>query len=507
MRSFREPSPIGSRMKPDRRQFVKATAAGLVGERALLSQRTRRPNVLFLLADEWRAQSTGYNGDVNVRTPVLDRLESESVNFENAVSGCPVCCPYRGSLLTGQYPLTHGVFINDMELKPKGPTLGETFRHAGYRTGYIGKWHVYGSPDGKYGRRLAYIPPEKRFGFDYWKACECTHEYNHSLYFEDDDPTPKYWPGYDAIAQTEDASHFIKSQSGADPFLLVLSLGPPHFPYATAPQRYRQMYVGREIQLRQNVPDGNRAQATDTLRGYYAHMSALDDCFGRLFDSLDRAGAAEDTLVVFTSDHGDMMLSQGLTTKLYPWDESIRVPFLLRYPRRFGRKGRRIRTPLNSPDIMPTLLSLCGIAIPDSVEGSDFSGLIRGGAEPAAEAAAFLSLPVPITEARRYGFAEYRGLRTARYTYVRSIHGPWLLYDNERDPFQMHNLCGKAEQAELQARLDRALDTELRRRKDQFLPAAEYVKRANVGHYREVNVEVGRHPSPWGDWDSTLLPR
>ena len=89
------------------------------------------------------------------------------------------------------------------------------------------------------------------------------------------------------------------------------------------------MYVGREIQLRQNVPDGNRAQATDTLRGYYAHMSALDDCLGRLFETLDRAGAAEDTLVVFTSDHGDMMLSQGLTTKLYPWDESIRVPLLI----------------------------------------------------------------------------------------------------------------------------------------------------------------------------------
>jgi len=142
-------------MSPDRRQFLKSAGAAVAGAPALLGQRARRPNVLYLLADEWRAQSTGYNGDRNTATPVLDRLEAESVNFENAVSGCAVCCPYRASLLTGQYPLTNGVFINDVELKPKGPTLGETFRGAGYRTGFIGKWHVYGSPDGRYGRRLA----------------------------------------------------------------------------------------------------------------------------------------------------------------------------------------------------------------------------------------------------------------------------------------------------------------------------------------------------------------
>ena len=476
---------------PDRRTFIETLGGGL------FMPRRRAPNVLFLLADEWRAQATGYNGDPNVQAPVLDRLASESLDFECAVSGTPVCCPYRASLMTGQYPLTNGVFINDVELKPKGPTLGETFRRAGYATGYIGKWHLYGSPDGKYGRRLAYIPPEKRFGFDYWKACECTHEYNHSLYYADDDPTPKYWPGYDALAQTEDACGFIGQRAGRDPFLLVLSLGPPHFPYPTAPEKYRAMYAGREIQLRRNVPEPQREKAAGILRGYYAHMAALDGCFDRLSKTLERAGAAEDTIVVFTSDHGDMMLSQGLTTKLHPWDESIRVPFLVRYPRRFGRKGRRIAAPLNSPDIMPTILGLCGLAIPDSVEGSD---VLSRPSE-----AAFLSLPVPFTEARRYGFAEYRGLRTRRYTYVRSIRGPWLLYDNRGDPFQMRNLCGRSEHKNLQSRLDRMLDAMLLRRKDDFLPAADYVKRAGVGHYREVQAPAGRYSSPWGDWSSTLL--
>jgi arylsulfatase A-like enzyme len=266
------------------------------------------------------------------------------------------------------------------------------------------------------------------------------------------------------------------------------------------------MYRNRELKLRRNVPRKMQKEAADILRGYYAHMTALDDCLDRILKTLDRAGAAEDTILVFTSDHGDMMRSQGLTTKLYPWDESIRVPLLMRYPRKLGRKGRRIRAPIGSPDLMPTLLGMCGLAVPDSVEGSDLSAAIFGSSTAPRDTAAFLNLPVPITEARRYGFAEYRGLRTERYTYVRSIEGPWLLYDNERDPFQMHNLCGKSEHRQLQSRMDRALDGTLRHLKDDFLPAHVYAKRAGVTHCRELNVPIGRHPSPWGDWDSTLSP-
>src|SRR5258708_32067770 len=112
-------------------------------------------------------------------------------------------------------------------------------------------------------------------------------------------------------------------------------------------------------------------------------MAALDGCLDRLLRTLEHAGAADDTLVLFTSDHGDMMLSQGLTTKLYPWDESIRVPFLLRYPRKPELAGRRIRAPLNSPDIFPTLAGLCGIPVPASVEGADWSRVLAGGREPA----------------------------------------------------------------------------------------------------------------------------
>ncbi len=492
-------------MSANRRTFLKTAGAQLAGAPVLLGRRSRQPNVLFVLVDEWRAQATGYNGDRNVRTPVLDRFETQSVNLENAISGTPVCCPYRASLLTGQYPLTNGVFINDVELKPNGPTLGEAFKRAGYRTGYIGKWHVYGSPDGQNRRRLDFIPPEKHFGFDYWKACECTHNYNHSLYYEGNDPAPKYWQGYDAIAQTADACGFLERQAKSrDPYFLALSLGPPHFPYDTAPERYRDLYKDREIHFRPNVPADLREKAAGILRGYYAHIAALDDCLERLLTTLDRTGTAEDTIVVFTSDHGDMMLCQGLTTKLYPWDESIRVPFLVRYPRKLGKKGRRIRNPINAPDIMPTLLGMCGIRIPSSVEGSDFSGLIAGGAAPRGSDSAFINLAVPINEARRHGFAEYRGLRTERYTYVRSIRGPWLLYDNQSDPYQMRNLCGRGEHKQLQSQLDGALNARLAERRDDFLPASEYLRRATLAHYREANSPIGHHRSPWGDWEPTL---
>jgi len=494
-------------MNLHRRDFLKT--AGALAPAILGAAHEKRPNVLFIIADEWRPQSTGYNGDANVRTPVLDRLARESVSFDNAISGCSVCCPARASIMTGQYPLTNGVFINDVELKPNAPTLAESFAKAGYRTGYIGKWHLYGSPDGKYGRRLAYIPPEKRLGFDYWKACECSHDYNHSLYYEGNDPTPRYWPGYDAFAQADDAIRFIGDRSHTDnPFFLFLSLGPPHFPYETAPEKYRAMYETTPITFRPNVPADKRADAEKILRGYYAHMAALDDCFDRLLKALEQQKIADDTIVVFTSDHGDMMLSQGLTTKLYPWDESVRIPFLLRYPARFGRKGRRVTAPLNMPDMMPTLLSLAGIAVPNGVQGQDFSRAFSHGAAAGADerdAAALISLPVPITEARRYGFAEYRGLRTVRYTYVRSIEGPWLLYDNREDPYQMHNLCNKSEAKSIQAALDKQLDSRLRAVNDDFLPAREYVARAGVGHYREVNVPVGHTKSPWGDWESTLI--
>ena len=461
---------------------------------------SRRPNVVLIFGDEWRMQATGYNGDPNCQTPVLDALASQSVNITHAVAGAPVCCPYRASLLTGQYPLTHGVYINDVELDPSCHSIARAFKAGGYDTAYVGKWHVHGSPDGQYSRRGTVVPRDCQMGFDYWKGFECTHDYNDSHYFFNDDPTPHPWGDYDAFAQSRDAAAYIKdhADSGAEnPFMLMLSWGPPHFPLDSAPAEYQDRYADREIELRPNVPPEMRDVAAAELRGYYAHIAALDDCMKIVLDSIDAAGLAEDTIVVFTSDHGDMRRSQGLHTKLFPWDESIRVPFLLRWPA-LSDTGRELPLPLDAPDVMPTLLGLCDLAIPETVEGQDFSPLIHGDQKLAGDEAALLVMPAAFHELRLNGMKPYRGLRTMRYTYVRNTDGPWLLYDNEADPYQMSNLIGREEHATLQTDLERTLQERLDALGDEFLDGQAYLERDGLDHYYEANDQcINQWSDPW----------
>ncbi len=457
-----------------------------------------RPNVVFVFADQMRAQATGYAGDPNALTPSLDRLASHSVNFTHALSGHPVCCPYRACLMTGQYPLTHGVYVNDVPLADDAVSLGKCFAAAGYDTAYVGKWHIYGSPNGAYNRRQSRIPPESRQGFQYWKAFECSHNYMASPFFDGDALEPKLWDGYDAIAQTNDACRYIQDHAeGQQPFFLMLSWGPPHDPYDLVPEDYMDLFRDREIELRPNVPEGERAEAIKTLRGYYAHIAALDDCVARLLETLEAKGIADDTIFVFTSDHGDMHLSQGLRTKHCPWDESIRVPFLLRYPRALGRAGRELACPIDGPDIMPTLLGLCGLPVPETVQGRDFSPQILGCAPSDPELSAFLSFPVSYGMLRTQGLPAYRGVRTQRYTYVRSTRGPWLLYDNDVDRYQMHNLCGDPVYADLQGELESVLQGWLTRLADAFLPGWTYLKRGRLTHYREATSQWGAIETPW----------
>lgn len=492
-----------------RRTFMSALAASTILPTLTRGQTKsgKKPNVVFVMADEWRAQAFGFAGDPNAHTPTLDRFAGESVNFTQATSDCPVCCPARASLMTGQFPLTDGVYINDVPLEPKGRTLAEAFQAAGYKTGYVGKWHLYGSPDGHYGRREAYIPPDKRFGFEYWKGSECTHDYNHSFYYDNNDPTKRYWPGYDAIAQTADACNFIKEHATQEaPYLMFLSWGPPHFPLNSAPEKYRDMFKDKELKLRPNVPEDKKAQAIQDLRGYYAHMAALDDCFKTLLEAIEATGSAQDTIVLFTSDHGDMMGSQGLTVKLFPWEESIRIPLLVRYPRKYGKTPGNSEALVSSPDIMPTLLSLAGIPIPGGVQGTDFSSTAPRPARLSSSETAFLDMPVSIGAARNYGIAEYRGVRSAQYTYVRSIHGPWLLYDNIADPYQMRNLCGKPSAKSIQASMEVELNKWLVALNDKFLPGEDYLEQDHLTNYMEPKEKINDVRSPWGDWQSTLPP-
>jgi arylsulfatase A-like enzyme len=466
--------------------------------------KSRGPNVIFVFADQFRRQATGFGGEVNIQTPHMDRLAGESFDFVNAISGTPVCCPARASLLTGQYPHEHGVIINDVPLDPEALTMGKLFGRAGYDTAYIGKWHVNA------GGRSAPIPRERQHGFEYWKVLECTHDYNASNYYEGTSTELKTWEGYDAIAQTQDAIRYIRSHDKQKPFLLTLSWGPPHDPYETAPERYMDRVDESSIVLRDNVPADKADEARRLLKGYYAHILALDDCLGSLMENLEETGLFEDTIVVFWSDHGDMLLSHGEPFKQRPWEESIRVPLLIRYPGKFGRIGRKPESFINTPDLLPTLLGLCGIPIPESISGSDYSAYISSTAggeigpegpstaiDPPADSV-LLACHSPFGQyARQEGGREYRGIRTARYTYVRDLNGPWLLYDNDSDPFQMNNLAKEEAHAELIRQLDAELDRKLADHGDALVPGNQLLEK--FGYADQVD-ETGTMPYEAG-WE------
>ena len=436
-----------------------------------------KPNIVVVLADQWRTQAFGFAGDPNVKTPNFDRLAGESIRFVNAVAGMPVCSPTRASLLTGQRPLTHGVFLNDVPLNPDAVTLPKVLKAAGYETGAIGKWHIDGHG------RSAFIPRERRQGFDYWKVLECTHNYTDSIYYGDTSEK-LHWSGYDALDQTRDACDFLRARAKPEtPFLLWLAWGPPHDPYMTAPEKYRALYNPAKLTLRPNVPANLDAQARKNLAGYYAHCSALDDAMGELLATLRESRLAENTILLFSADHGDMLGSQGLAKKQKPYDESARVPMLIRWPAQLA--AARLDAPINSEDVMPTLLGLAGVAVPESVEGLDFSAHLRGGPAPGT-GATVLTCVAPFGEfERRTGGKEYRGLRTARHTYVRDLAGPWLLFDNETDPHQMHNLVNDPAHAALQIEMDARLQQQLRANGDAFLPSRR-------GLHREMGLEGER---------------
>ena len=429
----------------------------------------KRPNVVYIFSDQQRAQDCGYAGNPDVKTPCMDALSRQSVSFELAVSGHPVCSPYRASLLTGQYPLTHGVFVNDVHLSEKAVSLAQAYKAGGYETAYVGKWHV----DGR--GRISFIPRERRQGFDYWKALECTHDYNHSLYYGDDN-VKRYWEGYDAEAQTRDAQEYIKNRNREKPFLLMLSWGPPHDPYETAPERFKALYDPASLKLRPNVPPESAESARKNLAGYYAHISAMDYLLGEMMKTVDNEGIGEDTIFVFTSDHGDMHGSQGYVHKQRPWDESILTPFLLRYPALLGNRPRKIKMPINTPDIMPTLLELSGLPIPSSVEGISYRPWITG-EKPEEDRAVLIQCPYTFADFSKINHTgrEYRGVRTMRYTYVRDLKGPWLLYDNQEDPYQMKNLAGLPEYKELTEKLDNDLQKILDKLGDEFRDGEYYM--------------------------------
>ena len=409
----------------------------------------------------------GCAGNPEVRTPHLDRLAGTGTRMAGAYANCPVCTPSRAVLLTGRHAIATGVVANDLPLSADMPSIGRSLRDAGYRTGYIGKWHLDGVP------RSRWTPPgPRRQGFDdFWAVYNCSHAYLQARYYRD---TPEAIPidGYEPAAQTDLLLEFLERRD-ARPFAAFLSFGPPHDPYEQVPEEYLALYAPESLRLRPNVRPvlpgtGDLSGGRDprrTLAQYYAQISALDAQVGRILKHLDQAGLARDTLVVFTSDHGDMLWSQGRMMKQQPWEESIHVPLVFRWPGHVP-EGRTADGLIGLVDLMPTLLAMVGVPAPSAIQGADLSRLVTGAG--AGQSEIYIYDLVAVDQSHAQGIPEWRGVRTARHTYARTRAGAWLLYDNARDPYQLDNLAGRPEAAELQAVLAASVDRWMRATADPF---------------------------------------
>jgi arylsulfatase A-like enzyme len=422
-----------------------------------------RPNLLVIHCDEMRGMALGCAGNPNLQTPNLDRLAREGVRCTRAYTPDPVCSPARSSMLTGFLPHNTGVTRNNLHLREDRPTLAEETRAAGYATGHIGKWHVHGGYGGPRPGEYAAVPRAGQRGFAYWAGYEHGHEYWQGRYFTADGAEHAYPDGtWEPDGQTDLALDFINAHAG-EPWHLDLGWGPPHFPLTQARPADLARHPAAAVRLRANVPETQAAEAREKLACYYAMIEGLDRNVGRLLDGLEAAGLAGTTLVLFTSDHGDMMLSHGCNWKRRPYEESIRVPLLLRWPGVLPA-GREDAALVSLVDLVPTLRSLLGLP-PRPADGVDHAPRLRGEADAPRPSSVYLSchwLGCREHDAAPRVRRPWRGVRTERYTacYLLGEAGELRcveLYDNDADPWQLVNRAGTAAAAAGRAETDAEL--------------------------------------------------
>ena len=398
--------------------------------------------------------------------------------------------------MTGKFPTSTGMILNDIYLPSEEYCMAEIYADAGYKTAYIGKWHLDG-----HGRKENVVP-ERRQGFRFWQADECCHTYDSCFYYENDDPEIKYWQGYSPYAKVKAARNYLQ-QTVKDnkPFLLFLSLATPHFPHHTAPEKYKAMYTRDKVALKDNVPEDARTDRLyNEIKGYYGHCTATDKAIGDLLKKIKDLGLDKNSIIVFTSDHGEMMGSHSINPgqKQYPYNESVCVPFLISYPELGKKAGITNKTPIITPDILPTLLSMCNIDIPGSVEGEDMSDIFLN-PEQEVDRPVLISHPCPFSQTWQY--PGYRAVRTMQYSYVKTSTGPFMLFDNLKDPQQMNNLVNKPEFTEIQKKLDDMLQTRLDEVGDEKIRDRQYyLDKFNLnpdrGRYTYHYMDAGNVDSP-----------
>lgn len=406
-------------------------------------------NAIWFFGDQHRGQALGFAGDPNLHTPHIDRLATEGLVFTAAYSGSPLCSPARGSLMTGRYP--HCAVPGHEYPLPQGQkTVAHVFKEHGYQTAYFGKWHLDGFKEAS-GKRAALhiVPPDRRGGFDRWTAYENNNSPWDSWVHGGEGETAfhRRLPGFESDALTDLLIDFLRDRQPEKPFFAVLSVQPPHDPYA-APSRWMERHTAGTVVLRENVPAVPRVveRARRELAGYYAMIENLDWNLGRLRTALGEAGLTEDTNLIFFADHGDMLGSHGQFRKTAPWEEATRIPCVVGGGKpHYGDLTGFTDIPLNTVDLAPTTLGLCDIEPPDWMQGTDLSWRRRPD-RPRLEPpdSAYTQIVIPTGHGDSVD-RPWRGVVTRdRWKYVALEGQPWLMFNLNEDPLEEVNLAHDA---------------------------------------------------------------
>lgn len=420
----------------------------------------RKANVIWVFGDQLRGQAFGFAGDPNVRTPNIDNLARNGQRFDCAVAGNPWCCPFRGAVLTGIYPHQNGVIKPPSALDPALSTITAPFKESGYHTAWVGKWHLDGS-----NKHTHIVPPERRGGFDYWMGYENNNNQEETFVYGTENETPARLAGYETDSLTDLLIAHLKNHVGStcntggdyQPFFASLSVQPPHSPYvppADTTGEGKYYHNPADIKLRPNVPKVGwiEEKAAFDLAGYYGMVENLDMNVGKLRMALKEMGIDRETYIVFFSDHGDCLGSHGQWAKSSPWEESVKIPFIISVTGgNYHMKTGKSDAVINHVDIPATTLGLCGIDKPDWMAGYDYSYLCvkegrpeyKGGNRDRAEEPDSAYLQQIPRKYHAYTVNKpWRGvLMRDGWKYVCMPGHDWLLFNTKDDPFEMANHC------------------------------------------------------------------
>lgn len=467
-----------------------------------------RPNILIIYPDQMRYDAMQCAGNPVIRTPNIDRLSAEGVHFSEAYTSYPICCPFRASVQTGKYAQGHGMTQNHFPLRGDQTFLAECLKEAGYRTGYIGKWHLEGGP------KPGFVPPNRRFGWDHFVGFNRGHDYMSSIYF-DDGGQPYHSKRYEPDYQTDQLMAFIDEAANAPdgkPWIGYVSYGPPHFPMQM-PEHLRQIYSPDEVPLPPGVPNPELQEAFQKIRSdiycggdprsphkshaaydkkpagepeseaeirqfiaeYYGMVHNIDWNLGRILNQLDALGIAEETMIIFMSDHGDMLGQHGsfCGIKCEGYRAAMHVPLIVRYPGRF--KPLRSDAMIDvGVDLMPTLLDLCGLDLPEEMHGESYLSVLDGKSDTHRDTIWFQVFTQDDGAPGEFTPYAQRGIRNRDWLYVRHKNRRVMLFDQRADPHEQSNLVEYEQYSGLMDEFDERIASHMQATGDDWDMAAKF---------------------------------